>query len=203
MIVFACFSPHPPIILPNVGSPADQEKVNKTIRAMEKLSQELPLTKPDSLIITSPHPDWGFNVPLHYLTKNLPNLEIKTKLTSLEPPERHFLQGKKLVKSLSHIKRLAWIASGDMSHRLHKDGPYGFHPSGPKYDQEFITQLKRKSIPGIINLDSKLVEEAGECGLRSFCLLLGAIEESKTKWEPKILSYEAPFGVGYLVARLV
>lgn len=43
--------------------------------------------------------------------------------------------------------------------------------------------------------------EAGECGLRSFSFLLGILEESKINWKPEVLSYEGPFGVGYLVAN--
>ncbi len=203
MLLFACFSPHPPIILPSVGSLEDREKVKKTISSLEKLGKQLAKEKPEAIVISSPHPDWGFNVPLHFLAKNIHGIEIKPYLTDFESPEVHFKRGRKLIKNLSYIKRLAWIASGDMSHRLKEDGPYGFHPSGPKFDKEFINLLKKKDIPAILNLDQSLVEEAGECGLRSFCMLLGALEEEKANWKPKILSYEGPFGVGYLVARLL
>ena len=51
---------------------------------------------------------------------------------------------------------------------------------------------------GILNLDSELIERAGECGLRSFVILLGVLDGLEIK--PEILSYEGPFGVGYLVA---
>lgn len=203
MLTFACISPHPPIILPSVGSPEDREKVAKTIKALERLSTELAEVKPDCIVITSPHPDWGFNVPLHFLAKDVSGIEIKTYLTDFESPEVHFNRGKELIKNLSYIKRLAWIASGDMSHRLKEDCPYGLHPSGPKFDREFIERLKKKDVQGILNLDPRLVEEAGECGLRSFCMLLGALEwQSSSAWKPEILSYEGPFGVGYLVANI-
>jgi aromatic ring-opening dioxygenase LigB subunit len=202
MLVFACLSPHPPIILPNVGSEKDRTQVKRTINSLENLGQKLAQTEPDCLFISSPHPDWGFNVPLHFLAKKVRGIEIKTHLTDLESPQVHFNRGKELIKNLNDIKKLAWIASGDMSHRLKKDGPYGLHPSGPKFDQELIRLLKRKDIQGILNLDPQLIEEAGECGLRSFCLLFGALEGAKANWQPEILSYEAPFGVGYLVANL-
>lgn len=202
MLIFACFSPHPPIILPNVGSEADRAQVKKTIDSLEKLGKQLTKAKPDCLLITSPHPDWGFNVPLHFLAKDVRGIEVKAHLTDLESPEVHFNRGKELIKNLEYIKRLAWIASGDMSHRLKKDGPYGLHPSGPKFDKEFIELLKKKNIQGILHLPERLVEEAGECGLRSFCQLLGALEGAKVNWQPEVLSYEGPFGVGYLVANL-
>ena len=201
MLVFACISPHPPIILPSVGSEADRAQVKKTISALEKLGKQLAKIKPDCILITSPHPDWGFNVPLHFLAKDVRGIEVKAHLTDLESPEVHFNRGRELIKNLKYIKKLAWIASGDMSHRLKEDSPYGLHPSGPKFDKEFINLLKKKDVRAILNMDSKLVDEAGECGLRSFCQLLGALEGAKVKWQPEIFSYEAPFGVGYLVAN--
>jgi len=202
MFVFACISPHPPLILPSVGSPADREKVKSTIKALELLAPKLAKTKPEIIIISSPHPDWGFEVPLHFLVKNH-SFEIKPILTDLESPKVHFERGKEFIRSLPRATRGAWIASGDMSHRLKEDGPYGFHPSGPEFDQEFIRLLKAKDIQGILNLNPELIEGAGECGLRSFCMLLGALEASKIKWEPEILSYEGPFGVGYLVTQFI
>jgi len=201
VLVFACLSPHPPLILPDVGSEADRQKVKKTIQSLEKLGKQLAKTKPDCILITSPHPDWGFNVPLHFLAKDVHGIEVKAHLTDFESPKVHFERGKELIKNLDYVKRLAWIASGDMSHRLKEDGPYGLHPSGPKFDQKFIKLLKKKDIRGILNLPERLVEEAGECGLRSFSMLLGALEGSETTWKPEILSYEGPFGVGYLVAN--
>lgn len=201
MISFACFSPHAPILLPDVGSATDRQKVKNTIESLEKLGQKLTKISPDTIIISSPHPDWGFNVPLHFLAKNLKNKQIKPYLTDFESPEVHFQRGKKIATTLPKNKQVAWIASGDMSHKLSKDGPYGLHPSGPEFDRKFIELLKSKDVAGILHLDDQLVEEAGECGLRSFCMLLGALEESKIHWSPKILSYEGPFGVGYLVAN--
>jgi len=219
MLVFACLSPHPPIILPSIGSEADRAKVKKTIQSLEKLGKELTKAKPDCIIITSPHPDWGVKVPLHFLMENgkwkMENYQeanyqlsiinyqfaIYPILTTFATPKEHFEYGKSLANQLQNKLRFAWIASGDMSHRLKEDGPYGLHPSGPKFDQKFIELLKKKDIPGILNLPERFLEEAGECGLRSFCMLLGALGASKIAWRPEVLSYEGPFGVGYLVAN--
>jgi len=198
-IVFACFSPHPPLLLPNVGSEEDRQKVKKTIESLEGLGKKLRDINPDLIIISSPHPDWGFNVPLFFLAKDFKG-EIKTYLTGLESPEFHFSEGKKVYQSIKNNKKYALIASGDLSHCLKKDGPYGFHPSGPKFDKALIEALKKKDIETILKLDN-LYPEAGECGLRSFCFLLGILEESKIDYQPEILSYEGPFGVGYLVAN--
>lgn len=201
MITFACISPHPPIILPSVGSEKERIQVEKTIESLESLGKQLKEAKPDFIIISSPHPDWGFDVPLHFLAKDFKR-EIKTYLTDLEEPQFYFEQGKKLYQKVCGgptSAKLALIASGDLSHCLIAEGPYGFHPDGLKFDEELIEALKEKNIEKILKLD-KMYPEAGECGLRSFCFLLGILEASGLNWQTEILSYESPFGVGYLVA---
>jgi len=198
-IVFAAISPHPPIILSSVGSEEDRAQVKNTIESLEKLGKKLKEANPDSVIISAPHPDWGFNVPLYFLAKDFKG-KVKTFLIGLETPEFYFSEGKKLRGELFSAEKLALIASGDLSHCLKEGGPYGFHPDGPKFDKALIDALKKKDIKTIFKLDD-LYPEAGECGLRSFCFLLGILEASGIKWQPEVLSYEGPFGVGYLVAN--
>ncbi len=199
MIKFACFSPHPPLLLPDVGSPKDRKKVKKTIASLEFLGKKLKETNPDTIIISSPHPDWGFNVPLHFLAPNFKD-EIKTFLTDLESPATWFEKGKKTYLELDEEKDYVLIASGDMSHCLKEDGPYGLHSDGPKFDKALIEYLKKKDIKNFLKLD-EMYPEAGECGLRSFCFILGILDASEIGWQPEILSYESPFGVGYLVVN--
>jgi len=225
-IIFSCFSPHAPILLPEVGNKEDREKVKNTIKSLEKLGEDLQKTNPDLIIISSPHPDWGIKVPLHFLISNIKNQKSKLQfkiqnyqnpdnviiepsndltiypvLTTFNSPQQHYEWGKKLFLKIKNLKlKIALIASGDLSHCLKADGPYGFRPDGPKFDKTLIEALKKKDIETILKLD-ELYSEAGECGLRSFCFILGILEKSKINYQPEILSYEGPFGVGYLVAN--
>ena len=203
MISFACISPHPPIILPETGSTADRALVLNTIKSLEKLGIKLATIKPAIIVISSPHLDWGFGVPLRFLANGL-NAKIETFLTQEESPEEHFNAGKDFYfAELRPIKEnIALIASGDLSHRLKIDGPYGLHPDGAKFDKMLIDRLKTKDKAALFVLDDEF-PEAGECGLRSFCFTLGILEAARAKWQAEILSYEAPFGVGYLVADLL
>jgi aromatic ring-opening dioxygenase LigB subunit len=204
MISFACIVPHPPILLPAVGSEADRARLKNTISALEVLGKKFKDSNPDLIIISSPHADWGFNVPLHFLTPQHFQGQIKTYLTGTEPAEFHFQEGKRIFEDNNlelDFKKVAFIASGDMSHCLKEDGPYGFNPEGPKFDQDLQEFLVKKEIGKILQLDD-IYPGAGECGLRSFSFLLGALEAAGVKYEPEILSYEGPFGVGYLVADL-
>jgi aromatic ring-opening dioxygenase LigB subunit len=197
-IEFACISPHPPILLPSVGKEKEKMKVKETIRSLKKLEEMLTKSRAEEIIISSPHPDWGFNVPLFFIAKDFKG-KIKKYLTGTKEPCFYFEQGKKIAKEMKN-KKYALIASGDLSHRLKEDGPYGFHSQGPKFDEALISYLKKKEIEKIKKLDEEF-PEAGECGLRSICFLLGILENSEIEWQPKILSYQKPFGVGYLVTN--
>jgi len=223
-IVFATISPHPPLLLPEVGSSQDQAQVKKTIEALEKLGEKLKEINSDSIIISSPHPDWGIKVPLYFLLSNQKSkLEFKIQnyqspdkviigsekkiiypiLTNLDSPSQHFEWGKRFYSLISQKfkdQKVALIASGDLSHCLKEDGPYGFHPHGPKFDKSLIEYLTKKEIENILKLE-EIYPSAGECGLRSFSFLLGILEASKIDWQVEILSYQAPFGVGYLVVN--
>src|SRR6185369_17595460 len=52
----------------------------------------------------------------------------------------------------------------------------------------------------IVDIDPELRSAAGECGYRSMLVAIGATESLDANCE--VISYEAPFGVGYLVAQL-
>lgn len=198
MINFAAFAPHPPILLPSVGSSEDRQKVKDTLQALSDLREEFKEADIETVIISSPHPDWGFNVPLYFLASDFQG-EMKGYLAESESAEQHFAKGKEVYSQMSHDKKYALIASGDLSHCLKEDAPHGFHPEGEKFDNELIELLKNKDIANFIKLNEKYPNSAN-CGLPSFSFLLGILEASDISWKPRIISYEAPFGVGYLVA---
>jgi len=119
-------------------------------------------------------------------------------------------EAKKVKSTVSAMEQLArnkvaFVASGDLSHRLTPDAPAGYSSSGAQFDKLLVGLLKKGDTQSILKLDPQLIEEAGECGFRSICVLLGVLEarstESGKSWQAEILSYEWPFGVGYLVAN--
>lgn len=197
MISFACFSPHPPILLESVGSEEDRKKLKKTFEGLEKLNKKFSESSADILLISSPHPNWGFNVPIYFIAKDFQK-EIKPFLIEDKDPLYYFNSGKDVFKNMEKEKKYGLIASGDMSHCLKESGPYGFNQDGPEFDKKLIEFLKNKDINSFLKLGSAY-PEAGECGLRSFSFLLGVLEAAEINWQAEILSYEFPFGVGYLV----
>ncbi len=202
-VSFAIIAPHPPLLLPSVGKKEDREKVEKTIKSLQRAGKELQESRVEKILISSPHPDWGFDVPLYFLAQDFRG-EIEKILTKTDSPKKHFQKGEEFYFSqIANLNRkIGIIASGDLSHCLDREGPYGFHSDGPSFDRELVTLLKEKNIPEIWNLESKY-PDAGECGLRSICFLLGILEARQKDvgkgYEISNLSYEGPFGVGYLV----
>ncbi|WP_024822315.1 AmmeMemoRadiSam system protein A [Aminobacterium mobile] len=92
------------------------------------------------------------------------------------------------------------IASGDLSHRVTRDAPAGYSPLGSFFDEQVVHAIKMSDPEILLDLPSRTIYEAGECGLRSALVFL-ALSGEKAK--PKLLSYEAPFGVGYATAIAV
>lgn len=260
MLCFNAICPHPPIIVPGIGSPADLEIVKKTVEAMKNLEKNFAEAKPETVILISPHGpvemnrmtinktfplkgdfqmfgnpksfefendldlvkeienicqkkniplgfvenfplDHGALVPLSYLSKNYSNFKLIHLAFSYLDFKTHFNFGKAIGEKIkkSGNKKIAFIASGDLSHRLTLEAPAGYSPRGKEFDKKLIELVKNKNVEGILNLDQDLIEQAGECGLRSIIILLGVLNE--LNYQPKILSYEGPFGVGYLVAE--
>lgn len=94
-------------------------------------------------------------------------------------------------------RRIAVIASVDLSHTLSDDAAGGFSPDGKKFDEMVVHSVRRHSLKA--GLPSKaLAQSAKSCGLNTIAMLTGALAERN--YTPEILSYEAPFGVGYLTA---
>lgn len=146
--------------------------------------------------------DHGSGVPLYLLTQKLPDIKIIPIYYSGLDLEAHFKFGQLLKREfLVNKNRVAIIASGDLSHRLTKDAPASYSPKGKKFDKKLIEYLTKGKTQDILKMNEKLISEAGECGLKSIVMLLGILEG--IKYEPQILSYEAPFGVGYLTMNFI
>ncbi|MDW7651093.1 MAG: AmmeMemoRadiSam system protein A [Bacillota bacterium] len=145
--------------------------------------------------------DHGALVPLYYLQKagvKLPMIHITIGLLQ---PRQLFTFGKAVQSALVRLKRrAAVIASGDMSHRLSEDAPAGFSPAGEEFDRKLIKLLENYDVNAILSMNASLLEDAGECGFRSLSICLGILDGQSV--QPEVVSYEAPFGVGYLVADL-
>ena len=165
------------------------------IRAADESNQEAPV-----VMTSSNELDYGFSVPLYFLTQHQKNLPIIPVTHSGLDYQQHYQFGNFLYRQLSKInKRFAVIASGDLSHTLTKDAPGGFSEKGVAFDQQVTEAIKKNNLKSLQQISPALAQEAKEDGLRSMIILSGILESMNVK--PEVLSYEGPFGVGYLVAN--
>lgn len=145
--------------------------------------------------------DWGALVPLYFVIKQYSDFKLVHITYAPLSYEKLYAFGKVIQEVVHACQRdVSVIASGDLSHRLSQDGPYGFNPMGPKLDKQIISLIENGDVEGFFNLDPVMVEEGGECGLRSIIIALGTLDGYELY--PRVLSYEGPFGVGYGVAIL-
>jgi len=98
-------------------------------------------------------------------------------------------------------KKTVIIASGDLSHKLQDDGPYGFVKEGPEFDTQICRAIRIGDFSMLMDIDPAFEEKAADCGLRAFIIMAGTLD--KTAVDSKLLSYEGPFGVGYAVGRFI
>ena len=149
-------------------------------------------------LISDPRLDHGTSIPLYLLSRHLPDIKIIPLYYSGLNLAAHYNFGQLLKNELLSAKaRIAVIASGDLSHRLTENAPAGYNPKAKKFDKKLINCLLRKETNQIINFNHNFIADAGECGLKSIIILLGILEGAR--FEPELLSYESPLGVGYLV----
>ena len=146
--------------------------------------------------------DHGTLVPLYFVTKEYRDFSLVHITYGLLSPEKLYEFGMIIKESvIESDNNVVIIASGDLSHRLSKDGPYSYSPKGSIFDARIVELMNRGDFKGIVNFDLDLGEEAGECGLRSLMVLSGILDGYSI--EPEVVSYEGPFGVGYCTARFL
>jgi MEMO1 family protein len=162
----------------------------------EKIAIKSPIN-----IISEPKLDHGVSIPLYCLAQHLPDVSVIPIYFSMLDSQAHFEFGKGIKDAvMDSDKRVAVIASGDLSHCLNEQSPVKCDPAGKLFDEKLTKLVKDCDSLGLVNFDHELADKAHECGLRSIQILAGVLSDVKCK--PEILSYEGPFGVGYLVASI-
>lgn len=151
--------------------------------------------------------DHGAMVPLHFLTAEL---QRPFKLVSLSFSylglEDHVRFGQAIGRALlASPTKTVYVASSDLSHRLQRGAPAGFDPRGAEFDKAVADSFAAGDWGALLNIEPRTVEAAGECGYRSLAVLSGLVrllESEGRNTRNHLLSYEGPFGVGYLVGEV-
>lgn len=149
----------------------------------------------------NPALDHATMIPLYFFRKYKPLDQVRVVRIGLSgfPADVHYKLGQCIRRAVDQLgRRVVFIASGDLSHKLLPEGPYGAVPEGPVFDRACTECLEKGDFLRLLTLDGSLCTRAAECGLRSFWIMTGAWDGVALK--SRLLSYEGPFGVGYGVA---
>lgn len=141
--------------------------------------------------------DHGTMIPLRFFNEfaDFDYHTVRIGLSGLAL-SKHYELGKLIQKTADMLdRRVCLIASGDLSHKLKKDGPYGLDPAGPMYDERIMRTMGSGNFSELFDYDDNFCSDAAECGHRSFVIMAGALCGYQV--EAKQLSHEDTFGVGY------
>ena len=140
--------------------------------------------------------DHGTMVPLYFINKYLSDYNLVIIGLSDISLEANYEMGKIILEAVKNLdRRVVYVASGDLSHKLQEYGPYGFVPEGPIYDSKIMDVMSNAKFDELLNFDLDFLDKAAECGHRSFIMMSGFL--NNTKVTPKFYSHEDVTGVGY------
>lgn len=146
-----------------------------------------------------PQLDHGVLIPLSFLRRAGVVCPIVRMGLSGFSALAHYRLGRCVAEAVGALgRRAVFVASGDLSHKLRPDGPYGFAPEGPVFEKAVTEAMASGDFLQFLTMDPSLCERAAECGLRSFQMMAGALDGLTVA--ARLLSHEGPFGVGYAVA---
>ena len=262
-IIAAFMVPHPPMIVPEVGR-GSEKQVEKTIKAYEKVAEEIAALKPQTIIISSPHSvmysdyfhispgagasgsfadfgapgvkfdveydqelvnvladkaeragfpagtlgekraelDHGTMVPLWFILKKYKDFKlVRTGLSGYDLL-KHYEYGMMIKDTVEELDRkVVYVASGDLSHKLQEYGPYGFAEEGPVYDKRIMDVCSGARFGELFDFAENFCEKAAECGHKSFVIMAGALDGCAV--EATQYSHEDVTGVGYGICSFI
>ncbi len=146
--------------------------------------------------------DHGTMVPLWFIEKEYTDFKlVRTGLSGFDLL-KHYEYGQMIKKVADELgKRVVFVASGDLSHKLQSYGPYGFAPEGPEYDKKIMETMGSGNFGELFDYSETFCDKAAECGHRSFVIMAGALDGQSLEIEK--LSHEDVTGVGYGICTFI
>jgi AmmeMemoRadiSam system protein A len=143
-----------------------------------------------------PSLDHGTIIPLYFILRKYKDFRLVRLGISGISLAAQYRFGMLVQQAADELgRRVVYVASGDLSHKLKEDGPYGFDPHGPVYDAKLQECCSRGALGDLLSFDPVLLDKAAECGHRSFVIMAGALDRRSV--EAHWLSHQDITGVGY------
>ncbi|PKM67927.1 MAG: hypothetical protein CVU95_04585 [Firmicutes bacterium HGW-Firmicutes-2] len=150
---------------------------------------------------TQPKIDHGALVPLYFVDEVYDDYQVVHVTPCGLSARDHYNYGVAMKNVImSFDETVVMICSGDLSHALTDDGPYTYNPYGKLFDALVVEAITEKSPEVLLKLTPKEVSDAAQCGLNSYLMGFGMMDGYD--YHSEVISYEGPFGVGYLTGYL-
>ena len=145
--------------------------------------------------------DHGVMVPMYFIDQAYSDYDMVHMTPSFDSAKNHYQMGAILQKVIENtMRKVVIVASGDLSHALLEKGPYAYNKAGELFDQKVVSAVKDHNPKDLLQLEDAFIQEAAQCGLNAISTAFGLIDGYG--YESEVMSYEGPFGVGYMVATL-
>ena len=173
----------------------DEDYDEELVKRIEKLCEENDFPA-GTLGERDKELDHGTMVPLYFIRKYLNDFKlVRLGLSGLDLT-RHYELGQIINEAVEELgRRVVYVASGDLSHKLKDYGPYGFAKEGPVYDERIMDVCSRGEFLKLFDFDENFCEKAAACGHRSFVIMAGALDGKALSINK--LSHQDVTGVGY------
>ena len=150
----------------------------------------------------NPKLDHGTMVPLWFILKKYKDFKLVRTGLSGQDFLKHYEYGMMIKDAAKELnRRVVYIASGDLSHKLQTYGPYGFAKEGPEYDARIMDVCSGARFGELFDFDENFCEKAAECGHRSFVVMAGALDGKAI--DATQYSHEDVTGVGYGICSFI
>src|SRR5262249_22262930 len=134
--------------------------------------------------------------PLYFLVASgdLPLLFIKLPHRTELEEARHL--GTEVAEACTAVERRAVVvAAGPLSARVLPGAPGGYHPEAAAFDEQVIERFAAGEVDELVEIDAARRRSADESVLSPLALMISAVGRTG---HAELLSYEHPFGIGYL-----
>lgn len=166
----------------------------------DRLQRGLRKAKIPVTLMTQEELDYGVSIPYQLLTSDHSSPKLIPISTSHQSIQEHLRFGEVISDLIrNEHRRVALIASADLSHHSNQKAPKGHRPDGTWFNEAIRRIALERNTTELLALDTTRLEQAGQCGVLPIAVLLGALHDQHLLAEE--LSYEAPFGVGYTCIR--
>lgn len=145
--------------------------------------------------------DHGTMVPLYFVNQEYQEYQLVRIGVSHLCAKQQAAFGACVQAAMDQLdQRYVIIASGDLSHKLKKEGSYGFCKAGPAFDRQIVAMMKKNEFEHLLTMDETLSQKAAQCGLPSMQMLYGVL--ASYAYRSRFYSYDDAFGVGYAICGI-